>query len=106
MNVFTLQMYTNAGCRNSKSSDVVRVKKSSSITSDPLSIMLDGDDPLSLFQKQSLEQIEKEEEVNFTLNLILKFYNIFAEVSSHSRICYRFYKGKVIVYIYIKLTGF
>lgn len=67
MNVFTLQMYTNLGCRNPNSSDVVQVKKSSSMTSDPLGIMLDGDDPLSLFQKQSLEQIEKEEEVNFTI---------------------------------------
>ena len=36
----------------------------SSILQDPLGLMLDGDDPLSLFQKQAAENFEDKDDVN------------------------------------------
>jgi len=41
----------------------IPIKKESSILQDPLGMILDGDDPLSLFQKQAAENMEADDDV-------------------------------------------
>ena len=68
-NVPLLLQSTNFESRKLESKARTLVVEKSSILQDPLSMMLDGDDPLSLFQRQAAENMEEDDEVGRRLEL-------------------------------------